>query len=295
MTTPRINLLPHREMKKAQQRRLFVFICVMTVVLAAGVIGLLGAFVQNQIDRQQQRNEFIKAENAKLDDQIKEVANLKQEIEGLKSRQLAVEGLQANRNEPVQILEDLVKQTPEGVFLTSLKQNGRKLALNGIAQSNERVSEFLRNLSNTSVYLTQPELIEIKANSIGQGRAQRAVFDFSMNVSLKDLKKAPDVKPASGVAPASAAVISSSASSSAPGASAVQLTPASGAIASGASVAAASQSQPVTTPKAASGPVTRPPSETALAIPPTASMVPRAATPSLASAVRPTANTATQR
>lgn len=181
----KINLLPHREEKRKRQKNDFY-----SLLMGAGVVGvvivvLVGTIFSRQLSGQKDRNNFIAAENLKLDEKIKEVASLKQEIDGLKARQQAVEDLQGDRNQPVFMLDELVKLTPEGVYLRTLKQEGQRILLTGYAQSNQRVAEFLFNLSNKTDWMIKPELIEIKATGIGQGRDAKKVFDFSMNVGIR--------------------------------------------------------------------------------------------------------------
>ncbi|MDO8276378.1 MAG: PilN domain-containing protein [Serpentinimonas sp.] len=194
-----INLLPHRELARKQKRERFF----LNLGLAVGA-GLLAAalvygFYQVQIEAQQGRNQFIQAEIQKLDLQIRNVATLQQELDGLKSRQAAVESLQAGRNLPVHLLDEMVRQLPDGVHLTALRQEDKVIALTGVAQSQERVSELLRNLGNRSPWLTQPHLVEITAATLTLGpRDQRRVFNFSMRVTL-----APNPQPnPQGPAPA---------------------------------------------------------------------------------------------
>lgn len=181
----KINLLPHREEKRKQRKAAFVAMLGAAAVVGAVVVLGVGGIIAAQISSQNQRNEFIKAENAKLDVQIKEIASLREEIEALKARQQAVEDLQSDRNQPVYLMDELVKQVPEGVYLKSFAQEGQRVALNGYAQSNERVSELLRNLSNNSPWLEKPDLIEIRSTGIGQGRNAKRVFDFTINVGIK--------------------------------------------------------------------------------------------------------------
>jgi type IV pilus assembly protein PilN len=149
------------------------------------------------------RNNFIKAENAKLDEQIKEVANLKQEIDALRARQQAVEDLQGDRNQSVYLLDELVKQVSEGVYLRGFKQDGQRVVLNGYAHSNERVSELLRNLSNNSPWLERPDLIEIRSISLGREKEAKKVFEFTINVGIKRTRE--QVKAAAGAGPRGAA------------------------------------------------------------------------------------------
>lgn len=181
-----INLLPHREERR--QRRKKAFFAGLVLAALAGVVmaGLWYALLQQQIGAQQARNAYLQAEIKRLEEQIKDIATLKSEIDSLKARQRAVEDLQTDRNIPVYLLNELVKQTPEGVYLTSIKQDGGVVAINGIAQTNERVSEFLRNTSYNSTWLEKPELVEIKAaNLVTANREQKRLFDFSVKVTLK--------------------------------------------------------------------------------------------------------------
>ena len=181
----RINLLPHREEKRQQRKAAFIRLLALAAASGAAVVVAVAGFFATKISNQTQRNDFIKAENVKLDGQIKEIATLKQEIDALKARQQAVEDLQSDRNQPVYLMDELVKQVPEGIYLRSFKQNNQRVVLNGYAQSNERVSELLRNLSNNSPWLERPDLIEIRSTGLGQGRDAKRVFDFTVNVGIK--------------------------------------------------------------------------------------------------------------
>jgi len=193
-----INLLPHREEKR--RRRRIAFFAGLGGAAGVGllVVGIWFTVLEQLKAAQQARNEFLKAENAKLDAQIKDIATLRAEIESLKARQKAVEDLQTDRNIPVYLLNELVKQTPEGVYLTSIKQNDQVVSINGIAQTNERVSEFLRNTLYNSQWLERPELIEIKAATV----QNRRVFDFAMRVTLKRPQAAAAAASAAASAPA---------------------------------------------------------------------------------------------
>ena len=156
------------------------------------IVGAWYLLVLQLTDAQQARNEFLKTEIAKLEVQIKDIATLKSEIEALKARQKAVENLQTDRNIPVHVLNDLVRQTPEGVYFTSVKQDNQMLVLSGIAQTNERVSELLRNLAYNAEWLTKPELVEIRAANVQTAtREQKRLFDFSVRVAIK---RPPDAK-----------------------------------------------------------------------------------------------------
>ncbi|MDH5208052.1 MAG: PilN domain-containing protein [Burkholderiaceae bacterium] len=183
--TPRINLLPHREARRELKKKLFWAMTALSAVVGVVMIGVVWTVLQGYISNQQARNEFVRNENRKLDTQIKEIATLRQEIDGLRARQRAVEDLQADRNQPVYLLDEVVKQVPEGIYLRSIKQEDRKVNVSGWAASNERVSEFLRNLQNNSRVLERPELIEIKVAGQGPAGINRRVFEFSLNFSMK--------------------------------------------------------------------------------------------------------------
>jgi type IV pilus assembly protein PilN len=183
--TPRINLLPHREARRELKKKIFWAMTALSAIVGVVMIGVVWTILQGYISNQQARNEFVRNENRKLDTQIKEIATLRQEIEGLRARQRAVEDLQADRNQPVYLLDEVVKQVPEGIYLRSIKQEERRVNVSGWAASNERVSEFLRNLQNNSRVLEKPELIEIKVAGQGPAGMTRRVFEFSLNFTMK--------------------------------------------------------------------------------------------------------------
>lgn len=203
-----INLLPHREEKRAARKRAFFVALGVAAAVGAVVVGIWYSLLQQLTSAQHDRNNFLKTEIAKLEAQIKDIANLRNEIEALKARQRAVEDLQTNRNIPVYLLDELVKQTPEGIYLTSIKQNGGVVTVAGIAQTNERVSEFLRNAQYNSKWLERPELVEIKAVTMTTtNKEQRRLFDFSMRVTMK--RPAPPAPAGSAPAPSPGAVAKS--------------------------------------------------------------------------------------
>lgn len=201
-----INLLPHREERR--KRKKLAFFVGLGLAAAAGVaaLGIWYVLVQQLTSAQQDRNRFLSTEIAKLDVQIKDIATLKAEIESLKARQKAVEDLQIDRNLPVHLLNELVKQTPEGIYFRAVKQEGEVLSVNGIAQTQERVSEFLRNTANHSEWLVRPELIESKAATVqAADKEQKRLFDFSIRVTVKRPQDKPGAAVPAPAAPASAA------------------------------------------------------------------------------------------
>ncbi|MES2887900.1 MAG: PilN domain-containing protein [Pseudomonadota bacterium] len=196
-----INLLPHREARRKRRKSAFFAGLMLSGLASLGAGGIWYLAVQQQISAQQDRNGYLRKEIVKLDEEIKDVAALQKDIDSLKARQKAVEDLQIDRNIPVYILNELVKKTPEGIYLASVRQDGQVLTITGISQSNERVSEFLRNTGNQSEWLVKPELIGIKANtSASVVKDQKRLFDFSVRVSVKR----PQAPGAAASAPATA-------------------------------------------------------------------------------------------
>lgn len=196
-----INLLPHREAARKRQKEQFFTQLALSAMLGGIIGGAIFTWYQGQISAQQERNQFLTQEIAKLEAEIKDIATLQQQIASLRARQTAVEDLQAGRNLPVYLLEELVNQLPEGVFLRTMKQENMSVLLTGTAQSQERVSELLRNLSNNSPALTRPELVEIvSANAAVSGTDARRVANFTMRVTLRK----PAATPAAPAAPATA-------------------------------------------------------------------------------------------
>ena len=202
-----INLLPHREERRRQRRRAFF---VGLGAAAAGGLVLAGVWygvLQQMTEGQQARNNFLRDEITKLEGQIKDIATLRTEIDSLKARQGAVENLQLNRNVPVHLLDELVRLTPEGVYLTAIKQTDASVQVNGVAQTNERVSEFLRNAQSNSPWLERMELVEIKAVNLppaAGSREQRRLYEFALRMALKQ-PGAPASAPAGAASGAKAA------------------------------------------------------------------------------------------
>lgn len=199
-----INLLPHREERRAQRKRTFFIGLGVAAVAGAIGAGMWTIALQQLTQQQEGRNQFLRSEIGKLEAQIKDIATLKNDIEGLKARQAAVEDLQLNRNVPVHLLDELVRQTPEGVYLTAVRQTDTVVQISGVAQTNERVSEFLRNAQNNSQWLSRVELVEIKAVNLppaAGAREPRRLFEFSLRMTVK----LPDAPAAGASAPAGAA------------------------------------------------------------------------------------------
>ena len=180
-----INLLPHREAARKRRRDLF-HISLGLAALAGGLIaGIIFLWFDTAISAQQETNAILASEVKKLDGQIKDIVGLESEIAALRARQQAVEDLQSDRNLPVHLLTELVNQLPDGVYLTKMMQVEQLVTITGVAQSNERVSELLRNLSGNTPWFTKPELVEIVAGSVSlTPRDQRRVSNFTIRVRL---------------------------------------------------------------------------------------------------------------
>jgi len=187
----RINLLPWREARRKARNLQFYILMGMVAGLAASIVLLVHGYYATRISTQTERNRFLKDENTKLDKEIDEIKKLKEEIQALLSRKQVIETLQADRAQTVYLLEQLVRQTPDGVYLKSIRQTGSKVNLTGYAQSNARVSTLMRNLE-ASPYLENPDLVEIKVANVNNKR----LSEFNMNVSIRRLQTASE--PAKG-------------------------------------------------------------------------------------------------
>jgi type IV pilus assembly protein PilN len=200
-----INLLPHREAARKRRRDTFYATLGASALMGGVIAGAVFLWYAAQISNQQSQNLVLQTEIKRLESQIKDIATLQQEIAALRARQQAVEDLQADRNMPVHLLNELVRQLPDGVFVTNVKQENQVVSIQGVAQSNERVSELLRNLANSSSWLTKPELIEIVASSVALGKEQRRVANFQMRVKLLRSSEAQKAAATAAAAAASAA------------------------------------------------------------------------------------------
>jgi len=189
-----INLLPHREASRKRRRETFYAMLGLSALLGVLIAGATYLWYEAQISNQQAKNTVLRSAITKLEGEIKEISTLQSEIAALRARQQAVEDLQGDRNMPVHLLNELVRQLPDGVYLTSMKQDNQTVTLQGMAQSNERVSELLRNLGNNSPWLVKPELVEITSGNVTLSpRDQRRVANFTMRIGLKrptDVQKA---------------------------------------------------------------------------------------------------------
>jgi len=192
----RINLLPHREIRRRLQQRQFFIALGVVVAVGAAIVGFVHYALENQFEEQKSRNAYLTEEIAKVDKEIAEINKVKEQTAALLARKTVVETLQANRSEVVHLLDQLVRQLPDGVYLKAIKQTGQRVAITGYTQSQARVSTLMRNLES-SPYLENPGLVEIKATQIGNQRLN----EFTMNISVARRQPEGDAKKA-GAKPA---------------------------------------------------------------------------------------------
>lgn len=180
-----LNLLPHRETARKKKREQFYAAAALAALVGLGVAVLTYSWYQAAISGQRAINEVLDAEIKVLDQKIQDIKGLQSQIEALQARQRAVEDVQSDRNQSVHLLAELVRQLPAGVLLTRLAQTEQTVLISGSAQTNDQVSELLRNLGGRSPWFAKPELIETVASTIAlTAKDQRPVFNFSMRATL---------------------------------------------------------------------------------------------------------------
>lgn len=192
-----INLLPHRAARRKAAQQQFAILAGMTVLLAGGIVVLVHTFFAERIENQMERNRFLEGEIATLDKQIDEIKKLKEQTAALLARKRVVESLQTNRTETVRLLDQLVRQLPDGVYLKSIKQTGSMVTVTGYATSNARVSTLMRNFE-ASPWLETPSLIEIKAAKVGKENTNINEFNLNVMISRPKEESAPAPKPTAG-------------------------------------------------------------------------------------------------
>ena len=165
MSLTTINLLPWREEQRQEQKKQFAMMALLTCILAAGIVGLLHIQMQGKIDYQLSRNAYLEAEIAKVDKEIAEIQELQKVRRSLVERMEVIQDLQGSRPEIVHLFTEIVSTVPNGVFLKSLSQTGNNLLINGQAESNARVSTYMRNLA-ASDWLKDPNLSVIEIEDL---------------------------------------------------------------------------------------------------------------------------------
>lgn len=179
--TARINLLPHREERRKRSRQHFATVAGGTAIIGVALAFLMYQYYERQISTQSDRNNFLATEIKKLDKDIAEINDLRNQIQALLARKQIIETLQADRAQTVHLLEQMVRQMPEGVYLKSMRQTAQKVHLVGYAQSNARVSTLMRNIE-ASPWLDQPLLVEVKSGTTAD---KKRVSQFEMYLQLK--------------------------------------------------------------------------------------------------------------
>ena len=198
----RINLLPHREEKRKLRQKQFGVLAGISLVVALALGAIIYVVIDQAVQIQKARNKYLNDEIAKLEKQIDEIKKIREETQALLSKKQVVESLQSNRSEPVQLLDQLLRQLPEGLYIKSVKQIGTKINVSGYAQSNARVSAFMHNIQ-ASPYLENPNLVEIKAVEVNKQRANEFSMDFFIKRAQPDTKGGPGKgAPPKGAAPA---------------------------------------------------------------------------------------------
>ncbi len=193
----RINLLPHRAEKRRAKQIQFIALSVISLVIGALLVGFVHVSIEAQVSYQQRRNDYLKLETAKLDKQIDEIKKLREQTQSLLARKTVVENLQSTRSDVVHLLDQILRILPDSVYLKSLKQNGEKIIVTGLAQSNARISTLMRAIED-SPWLDSPALVEIKGSSVAGGR----VNDFTMKFNLTKQQLAAPAAPAVPAKPA---------------------------------------------------------------------------------------------
>ena len=179
----RINLLPHRQIKRAAKQREFGLMALMAAGAACAVVFLGWQFLSAQNNTQLERNSRLEKANADLDKQIADIKDLKDQINNVLERKHVVENLQTNRSQAVVILDELTRQLPEGIYLKSIKQTGNLITIDGVADTNARVATLVRNLS-VSNWMESPNLVVINAATVNNIKQN----EFVVTVTLKTQK-----------------------------------------------------------------------------------------------------------
>lgn len=196
-----VNLLPHREEMRKRRKQAFQVLMGLAALAGLAIGGLGWTYYNSQISTQVDVNDYIKSENNKLDAKIKEVQNVEAEIAALRDRQSAVESLQQERNDLVKLFNEVAAKMPDGMYLSTIKQTNEAITLTGVAQSNERVSEFLRNLRDSPLLARNPQLGETKVQEIAlSNKAKSTAYAFTMVLTMKKPEKPDPKKVAAGKA-----------------------------------------------------------------------------------------------
>jgi type IV pilus assembly protein PilN len=181
-----INLLPWREEQRQEQTRQFATVTALSMALTGAIIFLVHVTFNNQIDHQNFRNKILQDEIKTLDDSLKQIATLEDTKEQLLARMDVIQSLQQRRPQIVHLFDDFVRTVPEGIYLTNIKQQGDQLTIKGVAESNGRVSAYMRNI-DASAWMATPKLNVIETK---KGTLRSSDFTLTTSQTLPDDKKA---------------------------------------------------------------------------------------------------------
>ncbi|HSI28804.1 MAG: PilN domain-containing protein [Methylophilus sp.] len=176
----KVNLLPHRQIRRAERQREFGLMASLVAIAAAAILFVSWSYINSQVRTQQERNQRLQDEMVRLDKEIAVIVTLKEQIKHVLERKQIVEGLQSDRNQAVQILDELARLLPEGVTLKSIKQVENEIELKGVSDTNARVASLVHNLSGSSI-IHSPNLVEIQASS---NQPDLKLYEFVLRITL---------------------------------------------------------------------------------------------------------------
>ncbi len=191
----RVNLLPHRQIRREARQREFGLMALFTAIAAGAIVFMGYTFINGQVETQLERNQRLDAAIVKLDKEIADIKDLKDQISAMLERKQVVENLQTNRSQAVVVFDELSRQLPEGMYLKSVKQQGNVITIEGVADTNARVATLVRNF-NASNWLESPILVEIKA--VTTNNVKQNIFTLKVNLKVP---KQEDEGAASGTRP----------------------------------------------------------------------------------------------
>lgn len=176
----RVNLLPHRQIRREARQREFGLMAGFSAIAAVVIVFMGWTYIDSRTDKQTERNKRLDVAIVKLDKEIADIKDLKDQISTMLERKQVVENLQTNRSQAVIVLDELSRQLPEGMYLKSIKQQGNVISIEGVADTNARVATLVRSLSN-SKWMESPNLVEIKSVIVNNTKQNV----FTLNVNLK--------------------------------------------------------------------------------------------------------------
>ena len=190
----RVNLLPHRQIKREARQREFGLMAGFVAVSAAVIIFMGWTFINSRIDSQTERNSRLDEAIIKLDKEIADIKDLKDQISAMLERKQVVENLQTNRSQAVVVLDEISRQLPEGMYLKSIKQQGNVISIEGVADTNARVATLVRNFS-ASQWLESPNLVEIKSVIVNKLKQNAFTLTVKLKVATVDAEDSAKNQP----------------------------------------------------------------------------------------------------